>query len=530
MKYIKTVKRSAILFIFITFISGCATIGPDFEVPETKLAENWTANNSNQIKTATRDYRDWWRVFNDATLDTLIEAAYEDNLTLLAAGLRVLQARAELGVAVGNLYPQEQNVQAGAGYNSLSEGSVDSAAADLNYWNFNSSFNSTWEIDFWGKFRRGIEAADAELLSTIANYDDVLVSLIAEVANTYLIIRTFEERIQLAEHNIETQQKSFDIAKYRFESGITTELDVQQAKTLLLNTQATVPQLKIGLRQAQHALSILLNRSPGELREELKGSGGIPVAPLEVVIDMPAELLRRRPDVRRAELDAATQSALIGVAKADLYPSFTLFGSLGLSASGATRTTKSGKDGVGELFNGSSLTFLGGTGVRWNVLNFGRIKNSVRAQDARFQQSIADYQDTVLRAAAEVENSIVGFVQFQEAEQLLHDSYKAANRSVEIATIQYRDGAVNYQRVLDSNNSLLIQQDIWTQTRSNISRNLIAIFKAMGGGWEMREGKPFVQHEIREQMQQRTNWGKLIEPEAIDVSFQQEEKLRQPDW
>ena len=448
------------------------------------------------------------------------------------AGLRVLEARAELGIAVGNLYPQEQQARGGATYNTLSEAGVDSAEGDLNYWDFDTGFDAAWELDFWGKFRRGIEAADAELLASIASYDDVLVSLIAEVANTYIVIRTFEERIKLAEENTVIQQRSLDIADARYQNGITTELDVQQARTLLFNTQASIPQLQIGLRQAQHALSILLDRPPSELRSELKGATGIPVAPSEVVVDIPAELLRRRPDIRQAELEAASQSALIGVTKAELYPSFSLFGTIGVRASAGTNTTRSGEDGADELFNGNSLEFIGGPGFRWNIFNYGRIKNDVRSQDARFQQSVADYQETVLRAAAEVEDSIVGFLKSQEAEKFLHNSYSAANRSVELALIQYQDGVVDYQRVLDSDDSLLTQQDLWTRSRSDIARNLIATYKALGGGWEIREGKPLVPVDIQQQMQQRTDWGKLLDPKAIDVPSPDEakEKLRRPDW
>ncbi len=528
-----TQKFQMAFICFLTFLMiGCATVGPDFETPSSKVNAEWIDKDNSNLKISDQKFHEWWKVFDDPVLNSFIESAYEENLTLQIAGLRVLEARTELGIAVGNLYPQEQQARGGATYNTLSEAGVDSAEGDLNFWDFDTGFDAAWELDFWGKFRRGIEAADAELLASLASYDDVLVSLIAEVANTYVIIRTFEERIKLAEENAAIQQRSLNIAETRHQSGVTTELDVQQAKTLLFNTRASIPQLQIGLRKAQHALSILIDRPPGELLSELKGANGIPIAPTEVVVDIPAELLRRRPDIRRAEFEAAAQSALIGVAEAELYPNFSIFGTIGVRASAGTNTTRSGKDGADELFNGSSLEFVGGPGFRWNIFNFGRIKNDVRSQDARFQQSVADYQETVLRAAAEVEDSIVGFLKSQEAEKHLHSSFSAASRSAELALIQYQEGVVDYQRVLDSDDSLLTQQDLWTQSRSEIARNLIATYKALGGGWEIREGKPLVPAEIQQQMQQRTDWGRLLDTEAIKASSPEEakNKLRRPDW
>ncbi len=516
-------RLAAFIVGFSLLAGGCTVVGPDFEKPETRVNDNWMDAGDSRLQVAESDYREWWKVFNDPKLDRLIEIAYRENLSLKVAGLRVLEARAQLGVAVGNLYPKHQ-ARAGANYVALSEAGANTAGGDLDYWDFEAGFDSSWELDVWGKFRRGVEAADAGLLATLASYDDILVSLIAEVATTYVVIRTFEERIQLAKDNVETQQRSLNIANVRYESGATTELDVQQARTLLHNTQAQVPQLQVGLRQAHNALSILLNRAPGELKIDLGVSGGIPVAPLEVVVDLPAELLRRRPDIRRAEMDAAAQSALIGVAKAELYPSFSLVGSIGVRAAGNTNTTESGKDGAGELFKGSSLEFIGGPSFRWNIFNFGRIENSVRAQDARFQQFIADYQETVIRAAAEVENSIAGFIQSQESEKYLRNSFQAASRSSELALIQYRAGVIDYQRVLDSDSSLLAQQDLWTQTRSDISRNLIAIYKALGGGWEIRRGNELVPSDIREQMRQRTDWGRMLESGPTDSSIPDQTK------
>ncbi len=497
-----------VLAIFV--LNACTVVGPDFEPPEADIAQQWIDTDDLILKSDTDDFATWWKVFNDPILDSLITSAYQQNLTLQIAGLRVLEARAQLGIAVGNLYPQLQQVRGSAVYNKRSTNSANSFQGDLNYWDFDAGFDVAWELDFWGKFRRAIESADASLLANMADYDDFLVSLLAEVANAYVVIQTFEKRIQLAEENVALQKRSLRITEVRFENGATTELDVQQAKTLLRNTQATIPQLKAGDRQARHALSTLLGKPPSELNAILDGANQIPIAPSEVAIGVPAELLRRRPDIRRAEFETAAQSALIGVAKADLYPSFSLTGSIGLKSSGGTNTTRTGEDGADELFEGDSLEFFGGPSFSWNIFNYGRIKNQVRVQDARFQQLIINYQDTVLRAAREVEDAMVGFLRAKETEAFLNESVDAAARSVELALIQYRDGVENYQRVIDTQTSLVNQQDAWTQTRGEIAINLIAMYRAMGGGWQIRNNNDYVPNAIKDDMRERTDWDEFL--------------------
>ena len=500
------------LLVAVLFLSaGCTMLGPDFETPESEVEEEWIDIENPTLKRTSDEFAEWWKVFNDPILDKLINDAYQQNLTLQIAGIRVLEARAQLGIAKGNLYPQTQQARGGATYNQFSRNSANTLFTDRNYWDFDAGFDAAWELDFWGRFRRGIESADANLLAEMAAYDDFLISLLSEVANVYVVIRTFEKRIKLAEENVELQKRSLRITEVRFQNGATTELDVQQAKTLLRNTQAAIPRLQTGYRQAKHALSTLLGMPPSELITILGGEKSIPIAPTEIAVGVPAELLRRRPDIRRAELEAATQSALIGVAKADLYPSFTLFGSIGLRSSSGTNTTRSGNDGIDELFDGDSVEFFGGPAFSWNIFNYGRIKNQVRVQDARFQQLIVNYQDTVLRAAREVEDSVIGFLRAKETEVFLNDSVIAAARSVELALLQYRDGVTDYQRVIDTQSSLVDQQDRWTQTRGDISTNLISMYKALGGGWQIRQDKDYVPKDIKETMRERTDWGKILE-------------------
>jgi NodT family efflux transporter outer membrane factor (OMF) lipoprotein len=511
---------------------GCTKVGPDFVKPEAQVAKQWIEKDDPRIDTAPAEHGAWWKVFGDPVLDRLVETAYRQNLSLRIAGIRILEARAQLGIAVGNTYPQQQSAVGGATYTNTSKNLANTATGDLSYWDFGAGFDAGWELDFWGKFRRGIESADANLYASVANYDDILVSLTAEVANTYVLIRTTEERLTLARSNVDVQERSLRITDVRFRNGVTTELDVQQAKSLLYNTQASIPRFETRRRQAQHALSTLLGMPPGELQQILDGPGTIPKAPAEVAVGIPAELLRRRPDVRRVELETATQSALIGVAQGDLYPHFSLFGTIGLAASDGTGTTRTGNSGIGELFDSDSLFFTGGPSVTWDIFNYGRIKNSVRVQDARLQQLIVNYENTVLGAAREVEDAMVGFLRTQEEVGFLADGEKAAKRSVDLALVQYRDGTADYTRVLDTQEALVLQQDELTAARGEIARNLIAMYKALGGGWEIRRGNDFVPAETKKTMGERTDWGELLGPEAMDVPKPGEasETFRRPDW
>jgi NodT family efflux transporter outer membrane factor (OMF) lipoprotein len=325
----------------LLLLGGCTKVGPDFVKPDAQVADQWSEAGELQLNATESDHADWWLGFNDAVLEKLVNEAYDQNLNLQIAGLRILEARAQLGLAIGSAWPQQQQATMDAIYSVPSDNTAGSAALN-DTWNYGTGLSIGWEIDFWGKFRRGIESADAALLASIADYDTVLVSLTADVANTYVVIRTFEERLAIARENVKIQERSLRITDVRFRNGATTELDVQQAKTLLLNTQAAIPALEAGLRQAENSLSILLGKPPGQVRQLLGPEGRIPSPPTEIAVGIPADLLRRRPDVRGAELQAAAQSALIGVAKADFYPSVALLGSIGLAATENSTTTASG--------------------------------------------------------------------------------------------------------------------------------------------------------------------------------------------
>jgi len=527
-KYISGPAMLALLF------AGCA-VGPDYIKPQVRQPQKWIEKNDPAIKSEPADFGRWWTVFDDPALNTLIEKAYQQNLSLQIAGIRILEARAQLGIAAGNLYPQSQSVGGGYTYTDISKNTANTApGADFHYGDIDLGFDAAWELDFWGKFRRAVESDIGNLEASIASYDDILVTLTAEVARTYILIQTLEARLAIAKENVKIQEQSLQITEVRFNEGDITELDVQQAKALLRDTQATIPRLEVSLRQSNNGLAILLGTLPGELKEILNAPKSIPTIPAEVGVGMPAELLRRRPDIRFAERKLTAQSALIGVAKADLYPHFSLFGSIGLRAGDSDITAAGfpGGSSFSDLWDSDSIEFFGGPAFTWDILNYGRIKNRVRVQDARFQQLTVNYQDTVLRAAQEVEDAMVGFLRTQEEVEFLSESVKAATRSVDLSMIQYREGLVDYQRVLDTQRFQAQEQDLLTETRGSVLLNLIAMYKALGGGWQIRAGKDFVPEETKKEMSGRTNWGTLLSPEKLETPTAEEsrKKWQRPDW
>jgi len=516
-------------FMLSSALAACTMVGPDFVKPPVDVSQKWVEAEDPRVKTNPQDYGNWWQVFRDPALDSLIQMASEQNLPLRIAGVRVFEARAILGIAVGEFYPQLQQGFGSATYNRISErapSAPQSGVGDFSFRQAEIGAGASWELDFWGKFRRAIQSADAGFLSSIANYDDVLVSLTADVASTYVLIRTYEERLQIARENLLIQEESLRIARARFEAGATSERDVQQALSQLNSTEAEIPSLVNGLRRAQNALSILLGMPPGRLNELLSGSSGIPQAPLEVSVGIPAELLRRRPDIRNAELQAAAQSALIGVAKSDLYPSFFLTGSFGFLSSDV------GRFDLGDIFLWKSRTATFGPSFQWNLFNYGRITNSVRVQDARFQEALLSYQNTVLRAQQEVEDGLVAFLQNQERVALLFKAVEAAARTVDLALIQYREGATDYTTVLTSQQSLLAEQDRLADSQGSVPQGLISVYRALGGGWEIRKDRSFIPVAVREEMEKRTNWGHLLTPAAVQEPPEAESKasIRAPDW
>jgi NodT family efflux transporter outer membrane factor (OMF) lipoprotein len=512
-------------------ISGCAMVGPDYVKPEVPEPEKWMESNEPGISTGEADFSEWWTVFKAPVLNELIQSAYQQNLPLQIAGLRIYEARAQLGIAFGFQYPQSQQGLGSASLNQVSKNAPNAFASDRYYSNYDIGLDAAWELDVWGKFRRAVQTGVANLEASMADYDDILVSLTAEVARTFIALRTSEERLAVALDNVKIQKRSLEIADVRFKAGAVTELDVTQARALLRSTEANIPGFRADIRQAKNALAILLGKLPGEIDAMLVGPGIIPEIPAEVAVGIPTELLRRRPDIRLAERQLAAQSAQIGFAKADLFPHFSLFGTLGFQTADHT-DYRSNNSKFSDLFEKDSIYYNAGGGFNWDIFNYGRITNNVRVEDARFQELAVNYEDTVLRAAQEVEDAMIAFLQSKNAVLFLSDAVKASKRGVDLSLIQYREGLVDYQRVLDTQRDLAQRQDNFVFTAGSVGRNLIAMYRALGGGWELRGTNDFIPVSLKEEMEKRTDWGNILSPEKVQYPPSQDVRsiFHKPDW
>ncbi|WP_267225945.1 TolC family protein [Dyella silvae] len=500
----------------VACLTGCVMVGPDFHPQHEEWVEHWDDPVFEKAisQQSQPDFSQWWHVFGDQNLERLMTEADAHNANLKIAGLRVLEARAQLGIAQSGRYPQVQQIGGDALY-TKSKHSGGGGANSSGSWQYGVGFDIGWELDFWGRFRRAIEAANASYFASQANHDAVLVLLHAQVADTYFTMRTAEARLKIARENAALQKRSLEITDALFKSGQTDELDLQQAKTQYLSTLSTIPNFESQITLAQHALSTLIGRPPGplpELNEQPGKEGVIPLVDRAVLQDVPANLLLRRPDVRAAELYMASQSALIGVAKADLYPTVTLLGTLAWSASSSSGTPSSILSASEVAGSPSKLALAVGPSVTWNVFDHGRIVNNVRVQDARLQQLTVAYQDTVRQAAREADDAATGLIAALQRDSALFDAEKAASRSLSLANTVYREGYSDFERVLDAQRALAAQQDAYVVNRSNAVGSLIALYKAVGGGWHTEQ--PMIDPATREQMEQRTNWGDLIKEES----------------
>ena len=483
-------------------LQGCTTLGPDFTQPEAEWLASWQPDLYGQIENpgqqAQSDLDFWWRAFDDPTLNRLMEAAGRENLSLRVAGLRILEARARLGIAESALYPQLQQLGGRAAVVGTSQRGGAEPNRDEGLASYEVGFNLGWELDFWGRFKRGIESADAAFFASVANQQDAQVLLSAQVAQTYFSYRTTEFRIKIAKENAAIQKRSYEITERVYRSGEQSELDLQQAKTQYLGTLATIPDLQRSLAQTRNALAGLLGRPPGNL-PELVGKGQTLPPPKPVLVKgIPARLLLRRPDVRAAAWQAAAQSAQIGIAEADFYPAINLFGSIGWSGNSLAATPNTG-----------TLTI--GPGITWNIFDHGRIANNVRVQDARLQQLLEQYQDAVLKAAREIDDAAIGAVKTAEQARILHQSVQAARRSLELANVRYREGYADFQRVLDAQRALFSQAERELITRGSHIAAIVGLYKALGGGWREMPIQEMLPEEMRRAMRERTDWGTLLD-------------------
>ena len=440
----------------------------------------------------------WWRQFNDPALNRLIEAARRDSISLTIAGLRILESRAQLGIAGSTLYPQVQQATGAVSYVNTQQrgGALGNDSQSLA--SYQAGFNLSWELDFWGRFKRGIESADAAFFASLANQQDLQVLLSAQVADLYFSYRTTQMRIRIARENASLQKRSYEITERIFASGGDSELDLQQAKTQYLATLSTIPQLEGALHQTRNALCVLLGRPPEELPELATSEPELPGIEPRRIQGIPAQLLLRRPDVRSAAWQVATQSAQIGIAEADYYPAISLLGSIGWSGSSLSASSDTGSLAIGPA-------------LRWNLFDHGRIANNVRLQDARLQQLIESYQDSVLQAAREIDDAAINLVKTAEQEVILEETVESSQRALDIANIRYREGYSGFQRVLDAQRALFSQAERQVVNHGSHIAAVIALYKGLGGGWQETPIEQLIPDRTRNQMGERSDWGDLLD-------------------
>jgi NodT family efflux transporter outer membrane factor (OMF) lipoprotein len=458
------------LVLVILILTGCATVGPDYIPPKMPVSPTWYTQLKGGLTAEEMDPKTlatWWSTLNDPDLSGLVDRAVLGNLDLKKARARVREARARRGVAKADLFPTLD----ATGTATWSRGSKDTGtgkASDL----YAASFDAGWELDIFGGVRRSVEAAEADLQASQEDLHDVLVSLLAEVALNYVEVRTFQTRLTMAEANLETQSETYQLTLWRYQAGLSDELSVQQAHYNLENTRSQIPTLRTGLEEAMNRIAVLLGEKPGKIHEEVKRQVPIPVTSLKVAVGVPADVLRRRPDVRRAERQLAAQTARIGVATADLYPKFTLSGSIGLEAFSLSNPSSSG-----------AWTLSGGPRISWAIFKAGAIRQNIEVQSALQEQYLIAYEAAVLSALEEVENGLVAYAEEQQRRESLSEATQAAQRAVELAQHKFQAGLTDFSNVLDAQRSLLSLQDQLAQSEGAITSNLVRLYKALGGGW-----------------------------------------------
>ncbi len=451
-------------------LAGC-TVGPDYEPPTLQQLRASFHEHDAALAAEPARLARWWQQLGDPVLDRLVERAARGSLDLKAALARVDEAGALRGVARADRWP---TIDGRAGYQRRTDSEntpFGAFAVDFDRWT--AGVDASWELDLWGRVQRAVEAADADLQAEVETMRGVLVSVTGEVAATYVQLRSLQQRITIARDNQTRQQRTLELVEARLASGLVTERDVAQARANLASTRARVPALESDARAAENRLAVLLGVAPGALAAELAAATPIPVPPARVAVGVPSDLVRRRPDVRAAERQLAAETARIGVAEADLYPSLSLFGAFGVES-----------DRARTLFDSSSFTMGVGPDVRWNLFDAGRIRGRIDAQDARAQQALARWERAVLVAVEEVENAMTAFVREQARREHLADAAAQSRRAAEIASTQYREGLSDFQSVLDSERATAELEDQLTQSRASITGSLIAIYRALGGGWQ----------------------------------------------
>jgi outer membrane protein, multidrug efflux system len=475
---------AAAALVAVACAAGCM-VGPDYKQPALPMPGGWlgtglvtTTNPASQPSVTTTQpaqLTGWWTTFNDAKLDSLIARAVASNLNLRQASARIRQARAVRSGATANLFPQINTSgsyrHSGTGPGSGGSGVPNSGSTERDLWQ--AGFDAAWELDVFGGVRRNIEATNAQLEAAYEDRNDVLVTLLSEVAVDYLSLRASQQQIEISQANLTAQQRTAELTRQLFGGGLRAGLDVVNADALVATTAAQIPTLQSNVQQTIYALSVLLGQQPAALAEELNTIGPVPPTPPVVPVGLPSDLLRRRPDVRRAERQLAAATARIGVATADLFPKFSLTGNFNLSG-----------DKFTALGNIDNRTWSFGPSVTWPILDFGRIRSNIEVQNAAQEEALYFYEQTVLTALQDVESALVAYAKEQQHREGLVQAVTANRKAVDLSTQLYRQGLTDFLNVLDAQRALLLSENARIQSDSIVAQDLVAIYKALGGGWE----------------------------------------------
>ena len=468
-----SVGRSWLVLGVTGVLMGC-TVGPSYRRPEVSVPATWRQAEQPGVSPGVTTATAWWQTFQDPVLDQLVQQAVAANLDLKVATARVREARALRGITAADQVPSVNASGTAARVRDSEHVLPRPPGFEFEHDFFLVALDASWELDFWGRVRRSVEAADATVEAAEDTRHDVVVILLAEVARNLMEVRGAEQRQLIARHNIETQQDTVELTRVRFAAGLGTEVDVAQARTLLATTQAQVPVFDAARDAAIHRLSVLLGQTPGTLVDELREVEPIPTGPPSVPVGLPSDLLRRRADVRRAERELAAATARIGVATADLFPRFTLTGSLGVAATDAA-----------DVFTGASRFWALGPQVVWPVFAGGRIRANIRVHEARQEAALARYEQSVLAALEDTETALVKYGQEQARRQALERAVDASQLAVTLSGELYTRGLQDFLTVLDTQRALYAAQDQLVQSQQAVAANLIALYKALGGGWEI---------------------------------------------
>ncbi|MEI6892576.1 MAG: efflux transporter outer membrane subunit [Pontiella sp.] len=456
-------------------LNGCSSlpsVGPDYVEPELEIPDAWHEAVQDEFKSGEPDLQTWWTVFNDPTLNMLIERASTNNLDLKTAVARIEQSASLLGVSASQWWP-ELSAGGSASTYKITQANTYGGAIDREGELYDVGISMAWELDLWGRIRRSVESADASLQASVENYRDILVVLYSDIALNYINVRTLQERIHYAENNLEAQNETLTLTKNRFDSGLVPALDVSQSQLNHSRTQSVIPPLKLELVEAINRLSVLMGEMPYALYKELEEIKPIPTVSGDLIVGVPADLLRQRPDIRRAERELASQHALIGATKAELYPTLSLPGSLAVQTSGS------------DLFTGDNLYYSFAPQLRWNLFNGKRIRSQVNAEEAGTKAALYTYEQALLLALEEVEYQMAAYANETDRAGFLDVAAASAERSVELVTELYTSGLTDFQNVLNMEQALLDQQDQLALSKGLISAHLVGVYKALGGGWDM---------------------------------------------